>query len=108
MVLVGGYGVVGAEVGRVLRARHPSLPLVLAGRNPHGAKPWPPKWGASLHAMDLMGSSPLDFSARAVIALVNDPVDRLLRGCLRAGIPFVDITCLGACLPRPGARRPRW
>jgi saccharopine dehydrogenase-like NADP-dependent oxidoreductase len=92
VVLAGGYGVVGAEVARMLRARHPSLPLVLAGRTPSRGEALAAEVGASLHAMDLSGPSPLDFSARAVVALVNDPVDRLLRACLRAGIPLVDIT----------------
>lgn len=92
VVLAGGYGVVGAEAARMLRARHPSLPLVLAGRTPSRGEALAAEVGASLHAMDLSGPSPLGFSARAVVALVNDPQDRLLRACLQAGIPFVDIT----------------
>ncbi|NMO14577.1 saccharopine dehydrogenase [Pyxidicoccus fallax] len=92
MVLAGGYGVVGAEVARMLRARHPSLPLVLAGRTPARGEALASEVGASLQTMDLSGPSPLDFSARAVVTLVNDPTDRLLRACLQAGIPFVDIT----------------
>ncbi|WP_257463106.1 saccharopine dehydrogenase family protein [Archangium lipolyticum] len=92
VVLAGGYGVVGGEVARMLRARHPSLPLVLAGRTPSRGEALAAEVGASLHALDLMGAAPLDFSARAVVTLVNDPLDRLLRACVHAGIPFVDIT----------------
>lgn len=92
VVLAGGYGVVGAEVARMLRARHPALPLVLAGRTPSRGEAVAAEVGASLHAMDLSGPAPLDFSARAVVALVNDPADRLLRASVRAGLPFVDIT----------------
>ncbi|MCY1080479.1 saccharopine dehydrogenase [Archangium lansingense] len=92
VVLAGGYGVVGGEVARMLQARHPSLPKVLAGRTPSRGEALAAEVGASLQVMDLAGSAPLDFSARAVVALVNDSSDRLLRACLRAGIPFVDIT----------------
>ncbi len=92
VVLVGGYGVVGGEVARMLRARHPSLPLVLAGRTPSRGEALAKEVGATLLALDLAGPAPLDFSARAVVSLVNDPSDRLLRACIRAGIPYVDIT----------------
>ncbi|WP_223758261.1 saccharopine dehydrogenase [Myxococcus sp. RHSTA-1-4] len=92
VVLAGGYGVVGSEVARMLRARHPALPLVLAGRTPSRGEALAAEVGASLQVMDLAGPSPLDFSARAVVTLVNDPADRLLRACVQAGIPVVDIT----------------
>ncbi|WP_240359311.1 saccharopine dehydrogenase [Pyxidicoccus trucidator] len=92
VVLAGGYGVVGGEVSRMLRARHPALPLVLAGRTPSRGAALAAEVGASLQVLDLGGAAPLGFSARAVVALVNDSSDRLLRACLRAGIPFVDIT----------------
>ncbi|WP_198956209.1 saccharopine dehydrogenase family protein [Archangium sp. Cb G35] len=92
VVLVGGYGVVGAEVARMIRARHPSLPLKLAGRTPSRGSALAKDVGATLQAVDLSGPAPLDFSARAVVALVNDPMDRLLRASMRAGIPYVDIT----------------
>ena len=92
VVLVGGYGVVGSEVARMLRARHPALPLVLAGRTPGRGEALAGEVGAEVLAVDLSGPAPLDFSARAVVALVNDPADRLLRACMRAGIPYVDIT----------------
>ncbi|RKH63160.1 saccharopine dehydrogenase, partial [Corallococcus aberystwythensis] len=32
VVLVGGYGVVGAQLALLLRERHPDLPLLIAGR----------------------------------------------------------------------------
>jgi glutamyl-tRNA reductase len=32
ILLVGGYGAVGAHAARTLRALHPTLPLVIAGR----------------------------------------------------------------------------
>ncbi len=92
VVLTGGYGVVGGEVARMLRARHPSLPLVLAGRTPSRGSALATEVGATLHTVDLAGSTPLDFSARAIVALVNDSSDRLLRASVRAGIPYVDIT----------------
>nr|QKW93654.1 saccharopine dehydrogenase [Vitiosangium cumulatum] len=92
VVLVGGYGVVGGEVARMLRARHPSLPLVLAGRTPSRGEALATEVKATLLGLDLAGPAPLDFSARAVVSLVNDPSDRLLRACIRSGIPYVDIT----------------
>ncbi|MDY7224885.1 saccharopine dehydrogenase family protein [Hyalangium rubrum] len=92
MVLVGGYGVVGSEVARLLRARHSALSLALAGRTPGRGEALAREVEAELLTVDLSSSAPLDFSARAVVALVNDPTDRLLRACVRAGIPYVDIT----------------
>ena len=92
VVLVGGYGVVGSEVARLLRARHPALPRALAGRTPGRGEALAREVEAEVLAVDLSGPAPLDFSARAVVALVNDPTDRLLRACMRAGIPYVDIT----------------
>ncbi|MEK7784951.1 MAG: saccharopine dehydrogenase, partial [Chloroflexota bacterium] len=36
--IAGGYGVVGEQIARALRRRHPRLPLTLAGRNPAKAE----------------------------------------------------------------------
>jgi saccharopine dehydrogenase-like NADP-dependent oxidoreductase len=92
VVLVGGYGVVGSEVARLLRARHPALPLALAGRTPGRGEALAREVEAKLLTVDLSSAAPLGFSACAVAALVNDPTDRLLRACVRAGVPYVDIT----------------
>ncbi|XXF78930.1 saccharopine dehydrogenase [Myxococcaceae bacterium GXIMD 01537] len=93
VVLAGGYGVVGTEVARLLRAHHPELPLALAGRTLSRAEALAAELGGSTGlVLDLDGRAPLTFAARAVVGIVNDSNDRLLRACLRAGIPYVDIT----------------
>ncbi|NOK09255.1 saccharopine dehydrogenase, partial [Corallococcus exercitus] len=38
VLLMGGYGVVGAQLAVLLRERHPDLPLLIAGRREAPAK----------------------------------------------------------------------
>ena len=33
ILIAGGYGVVGQQVAEIIRANHPELPIVIAGRN---------------------------------------------------------------------------
>lgn len=96
VLIAGGYGVVGSQIARFVRERHPDLPIIIGGRNPDKAE--------SL-ARDLTNTETVGFDIekpdplarfegklRAVLAAVNDPHDHLLINAVRAGIPFVDIT----------------
>jgi hypothetical protein len=94
LVIVGGYGLVGAQLARVLRKRHPRLPLVLAGRNPERAAGTAASVGASTMRIDVEAERPLAALRErpaALIAAVSDPQDRLLVDAMRRGIPFADI-----------------
>ncbi|MEV0339271.1 saccharopine dehydrogenase [Nocardia sp. NPDC050713] len=97
VLLVGGYGVVGAEVAR-MAAR--SLPLLLTGRTPERGREVATETGAALTVWDLADPVPFRADVRAVVGLVNDPDDRILRAAIAGGVPFVDITRWTARLQR--------
>ncbi|MFE6926330.1 saccharopine dehydrogenase [Nocardia sp. NPDC057663] len=89
VLLVGGYGTVGAEVARLAASE---FPIMLTGRSIERGRTLADELGAGLRVWDL--GSPDGFRARvrAVVGLVNDPDDRVLRAAVTAGIPYVDIT----------------
>lgn len=96
VLIAGGYGVVGAQVARLLRERHPDLPLLLGGRTPDRARALAATLGdATPVAFDVTEPDPLATFGRApaaIISTVNDPQDRLLATSLERAIPLVDIT----------------
>lgn len=93
VLIAGGYGLVGAQVAELLRARHPDLPIVLGGRRPETAAGIAERLGADVTRLDVMADDPLgELAPSAVIAAVNDPDDRLLMAAVHAGVPYVDIT----------------
>ncbi|MER6914771.1 saccharopine dehydrogenase [Streptomyces sp. NPDC000594] len=89
VLLVGGYGTVGAELARSAAGR---WPLLLAGRTPARAAALCEETGAEALRWDLSGPEPFHASVRAVVSLVNDPGDRVLRAALRGGVPYTDVT----------------
>ncbi len=89
VLLVGGYGVVGAEVARMAA---PALPLLLTGRTVARGRALAAETGAELRAWDLADPAGFRAPVRAVVGLVNDPDDRVLRAAIAGGVPFVDIT----------------
>jgi hypothetical protein len=94
LLVAGGYGVVGGQAARLLRERHPDLPLVLAGRRPQRARRLARELDAATVAIDVRSESPLASLAgrpAAVLATVSDPGDRLLVDAMRRGIPIADI-----------------
>ncbi|MGK9149417.1 saccharopine dehydrogenase [Plantibacter flavus] len=90
VLIVGGYGTVGAELSALVAAA--GLPLLLTGRTPANGAALAERHGASLARWDLRDPAPFEASVRAVVSAVNDPEDRVLRAAVRAGIPYVDIT----------------
>ncbi|MGX6601007.1 hypothetical protein ACWKSP_02545 [Micromonosporaceae bacterium Da 78-11] len=91
VLLVGGYGVVGTELARLLHARHPDLGVLLAGRDPGRGRDLAAGTGAGLLTWDLTGPVP-DARVRLVVSLTNDLGDAALAAALAAGVPYVDIT----------------
>lgn len=94
LVIVGGYGVVGARAARMLRRRHPQLALVLAGRRPRRARSLAATLGATTAVVDTLASEPLAaLPARpaAVIAVAPDASDRLLVDAMRRQVPIADV-----------------
>jgi hypothetical protein len=96
VVLVGGYGVVGARLAGMLRERHPDLPLVIAGRRLEPAELLARQLGGAEGAVvDVRSPSPLAglvSRPRAVLSLVNDSGDHLLLSAAREGVAVLDIT----------------
>ncbi|MFI5527898.1 saccharopine dehydrogenase [Kitasatospora sp. NPDC051853] len=101
VLLLGGYGTVGAELAR---AAAPFWPLLLAGRSPERAAALCRETGAVARRWDLADPEPFTAGVRAVVALVNDPADRALAAALRGGVPYVDVTRWTARLQRSLAR----
>jgi Semialdehyde dehydrogenase, NAD binding domain len=98
LVIVGGYGVVGSHVARILRSRHPDLRLVLTGRNPQAGRRLAQTVNASTSYMDVEEERPLERlmgRPAAVLAAVSDPRDRLLVHAMRLGVPIADINRAG-------------
>jgi hypothetical protein len=94
LLMVGGYGLLGAHAARLLRRRHPHLPLVLAGRNPASARALARALNARTARIDVHDERPLAALPErpaAILATTPDPADRLLADALREGIPLADI-----------------
>ncbi|MFQ5417409.1 MAG: saccharopine dehydrogenase [Myxococcota bacterium] len=96
VLLIGGYGVVGSWIARLLRERHPELPLLLAGRSPEKGATLAEELGtAGTVRVDAGAGNPLSALSKPpalVLTAANDPEDRVLLAAVRAGIPVVDIT----------------
>ena len=94
VLIAGGYGVVGQQIAEAIRANHPELPIVIAGRNPEKGQALADSLGnASVLSLNMEQSNPLKNSKpRAVLAAVNDPNDYLLLDAIKKGIPYLDIT----------------
>lgn len=103
ILIVGGYGVVGSVIARGLRARHPHLELVLAGREPDKASELANELGAGTAGLDVTDKPSL---ARAtdgfdlVVGVVKDPHLALLDAAIDAQAAFITITS-GAYEPAP-------
>ena len=94
ILIVGGYGVVGRQVAECINQRHPSLPLIIAGRNPSKGESLIRKLtNADIATLDVEQHEPLKgIKPRAILAAVNDPHDYLLMDAIHSGIPYMDIT----------------
>ncbi|MGF7121167.1 saccharopine dehydrogenase [Rhodococcus sp. TAF43] len=89
VLIVGGYGTVGAALADLAG---PEWPLLLTGRNPDRGALLAERHGASVRRWDLSDPEPFAAGVRAVVGAVNDPGDRVLRAAVRGGVPYVDIT----------------
>lgn len=94
VLIAGGYGVVGQQAAQIIRQRHPTLPLLIAGRNPAKAETLVHELThAETVEIDVEQPRPLKgIKPRAILATVNDPHDYLLLDAAREGVPYVDIT----------------
>ncbi|WP_380281812.1 saccharopine dehydrogenase [Kitasatospora purpeofusca] len=101
VLLVGGYGTVGTELARLVAADHPVL---LTGRSAERGAALVRDLGGAPHAAvrrwDLADPAPFEAAVSAVVGVVNDPDDRVLRAAATGGVPYADITRWTARLQR--------
>ncbi|MBC8953026.1 saccharopine dehydrogenase family protein [Xenorhabdus sp. PB62.4] len=94
VLLVGGYGVVGQQVAQILNQYCPDLELIIAGRSISKAKELSQTLqNSQALAFDIEKPAlPEDLKIDIVLALVNDPQDKLLVFAHQNHIAYIDIT----------------
>ncbi|MEL7069576.1 MAG: saccharopine dehydrogenase [Cyanobacteria bacterium J06581_3] len=94
ILIAGGYGIVGRQIATLIRQRHLDLPLVIGGRSLEKAEALASELGnAKGIRLDIEQPNPLQGKQfQAVVAVVNDPHDHLLRDAVKQGIPYLDVT----------------
>ena len=96
ILLAGGYGVVGRQVAQIFRELHPNIPLILAGRNPDKAKNLVNELKLiSTLELDINNPEPLEKyrdRLKAIVSIVNDTNNHLLKKAISFKIPYLDIT----------------
>jgi len=96
ILVVGGYGVVGEQIARLLAARNPEAELWIGGRSIEIAAALagqiPGSRGVRIDVDEADPLSALPEQPGLVVAAANDSEDRLLLAAARRGIAYVDIT----------------
>lgn len=93
--IAGGYGMIGSNLAKQLRARFPEATLTLAGRTPHKGDALAATLGNTQSvALDLLSGEipPLAATAQLIISAVPDPKHALGEFAIRHHIAFIDIT----------------
>ncbi|MDO8423826.1 MAG: hypothetical protein Q7S99_16865 [Parvibaculum sp.] len=95
ILLAGGYGVVGAQVARILRARHPDVEILVGGRRLSEATQLADEISnATGVVIDATAPQPLKQIDRldAVGVFIHETDDHMLHEAARRGIAYMDIT----------------
>jgi len=95
VVVVGGTGLVGGEILKLLRQTYPQVRLMVASRSLERAQQAAGPLGAEPLVVDVAKPRPLGALTQpplAVINAVNDPEDLLLLNAVEAQVPLVDVT----------------
>lgn len=124
VLIVGGYGVVGAQIASILRKRSPALRLLIGGRTPEKAQTLAAELGnatgVKFDVDDPASLSQLPETPRLILVSVNDLQEVTLKAAIAAGIALVDITrwtarvrdleaiCAGSPLNAPVAQASAW
>ncbi|MDC9596917.1 saccharopine dehydrogenase [Xenorhabdus anantnagensis] len=94
VLLVGGYGVVGQQAAQIINQYRPDLHLIISGRDINKAK----KVSETLNNSEGLffdvenPSLPNELKIDILLALVNDPQDKLLNFSHQNNIAYIDIT----------------
>jgi saccharopine dehydrogenase-like NADP-dependent oxidoreductase len=96
ILIVGGYGIVGMQIASILRQRHPTMPLIIAGRDLKKGKEFAETLGyaksVALDVTKVNQISPLNGKLAAVVTATNDPNNYILLDTIRNNIPYIDVT----------------
>lgn len=96
ILVIGGYGVVGSRIAKILARRNPGIRILLGGRSIEkamdAASAIKNSQGVLFDVDDPLSLSRLDVHPDLVIVAVNDLKDTTLRAAIKAGIAIVDIT----------------
>lgn len=95
VLLAGGYGVVGAQVARLLRKHHPAVDILIGGRREKEATKLAAELGhASAAMIDVTKPAPLRAieGIDALGVFIHEYEDYLLDEAARRGIAYMDIT----------------
>lgn len=97
VLIAGGYGLVGGYIARHIRAAHPGVELILAGRRPEKGEVLARELGHARTAyLDVaQGVGGVDLSTvDLVVASLQDPTDALLHAAIARGVAHIEITKL--------------
>lgn len=94
ILLVGGYGVTGNTVARLLRARHPELALTIAGRDPAAAAAFAHEIAADSTIVNLASrETGLDeIRASAIVVLAKDVGLHALTWSNKNAVPYIALS----------------
>lgn len=96
IVIIGGYGLVGSEIARLIHVYHPEITIGIAGRSAEKASSLLKELG-NAHFIQMDVNEPeslnhLPSRPSALVCAVNDTHDYILKKAVSDGIPLVDIT----------------
>lgn len=94
VLLVGGYGVTGKAVARLLHSRHPELALTIAGRDLKAASAFAEEIGANASSVNLANADTgLDgIKASAVVVLAKDAGLHGLSWARDMAVPYIALS----------------
>lgn len=95
LLLIGGYGVAGAKIARLLRRRNPGLPLVLGGRAPEQGKSLARELGDTTFAHVDLARRDLGLDGHAfsgIAAIVKDDTGNSIQFAGRHAIPYLSMS----------------
>ncbi|KKO47572.1 hypothetical protein VT06_16300 [Arsukibacterium sp. MJ3] len=96
VLIAGGYGVVGAQIARLLRKRNPGLRLLIGGRSQSKAQALALKLGDAagvrFDVNDENCLSRLPETPQLLVIATNDLNDVALKAAMRANVALIDIT----------------
>ena len=96
ILVVGGYGIVGSRIAKILDRRNPQARVLLGGRSIDKAKALASQFsqaqGVAFDVDDPASLSRLPQRPDVIIVAVNDLHDVTLHAAIKAGISLIDVT----------------